>query len=328
MHRPARLLAITGGLMLLPACWHTWSHHQEDEMLRPKPRAISVREIPTHDSELIQPPPELSPAPKAEHRLESVPRKVSMEPPLQDPAVAAPDKPPEQAAPEVPSQAASADVSPASPMQHPIVLAVHEFLEGRPEKALEHLSGYPSEDQEMLLQLVPVITGVDKSKQHAGVASQKKQVWLNTLNDFSAKLRSSASLEIEQLMFCEQVKGYGKVRPLATATFRPGDIVCVYVQLQNLTDRQTKEGCYATRLTCHLEIRNASCKVVWSDTPKSAPDESLVPRNDHYSQIELPIKSDLPPGFYTLRVRITDVDTERVADKTLDFRIETMSAKR
>jgi hypothetical protein len=97
--------------------------------------------------------------------------------------------------------------------------------------------------------------------------------------------------------------------------------VCIYAEVQNLADRQVKEDQYQVRLGGTLEILDAACKVKWGPVPvRGTPNWSQSPRLDHFTTIDFVIPA-LPPGSYTLRVRLTDQDTQREADKCLGFRV-------
>jgi hypothetical protein len=236
--------------------------------------------------------------------------------------------------PSPPAEPETKDVPPPGPLplekespQHPILQALRAYLEDRPHDAVSLLSIYDPKDQEILLRLLPIVAQVEKGGLLTAKASaEEKLTLLDILRALTADLRVQAPLVIEKLVFCDRVEAFGVPNQLRSNVFRPGDKVGIYLEIQNVVDQKTAEERYVCRLASTLEIRNASGSMAWQQPVRSKPNISRSPRNDHFTFISFQMPRDLLPGVYTLRVRLTDLDTNREAEKTLSFRVGTQDA--
>ena len=211
---------------------------------------------------------------------------------------------------------------PTAPASPPLVLALEALMADRPGEAVQHLKGYDPKDQELLLRLLPIVAKAARGGVMTNrLTNEEKVALLETLAPLTAELRVSAPLVIEDLLFCRKVTSFGKVDPLPTNQFRPGDQVSIYAEVRNLTDRRLPDDQYAVNLASTLEIRSADCRVVRGLPVRGGLDRSRSPRTDHFIWIHFQVPRDLEPGVYTLRVRVVDQDTRREADKCLGFRV-------
>jgi hypothetical protein len=208
---------------------------------------------------------------------------------------------------------------------HPLQKALDAFLNDRPEDAVGFLSAYDSADQELLLRLLPVLAAVARDGLKAEQMSDGEKLnLLEVLRGLTYDLRTKAPLVIDRLMFCQDVKGFGRCDPRPSNHFRPGDRVWIYGEVQNLTDRKSSDARYITRLSSTVEIRSGDRKI-WSQPARSQPDWSCSPRIDHYLVLGFQIPMELEPGSYQLLVRVTDLDTSRTAEKALTFRVSSFT---
>jgi hypothetical protein len=188
----------------------------------------------------------------------------------------------------------------------PLALALEAFLANRPEEAIRHLEIYAPRDQELVMRLMPVLSTVD---QVGLLTAQPKpelvQRALDAVRQIEADLRPLAPLRLERLTFCREVRLYGRFSPILAARFQPGDACFLYAELYNLVDRRMPDG-----------------KAVGPIEPlQPAADYSASPRHDNFVRITFRVPAHLPPGPYTLRVRIDDLDTGRVAEAALPFQV-------
>jgi hypothetical protein len=93
------------------------------------------------------------------------------------------------------------------------------------------------------------------------------------------------------------------------------------VEVQNFTSER-HSSLYRTRLASSLCIRDRQQQIVWrQDFPEgSQPDVSRTPRHDYFLNCCFRVPQ-LPPGPYTLSIQVTDVPTQRAAERTLDFEV-------
>jgi hypothetical protein len=130
---------------------------------------------------------------------------------------------------------------------------------------------------------------------------------------------------------CKEVRGYGWYVPLpdshqflAGTSERIGEQVKLYVELKNFASEATKDGEYITKLSCALELRDAT-KVVWST--KFEGSETTLRRSARLNDLYIPYGFYVPavaPGTYQLTLRIADETNPkavRVASKSMEFRV-------
>lgn len=211
--------------------------------------------------------------------------------------------------------------------RHPLVAALEMYLKDQPAEAMRQLQIYRPADQEMLLRLMPLMARVASG----GLLSEQltapeKEALIHTLQTMQADLEAASPLLIKNEGFSRRVRGFGQVERLPGNQFRPGDRVLIYAEIHHLADRKWKDQ-YVSRLGGVLEIHGPDCKVLRTQMVPTVVDASESPRRDHYIVIHFPVPHDLPPGSYTLRVRIIDQDTYREAEKFLPFRVLATSGK-
>jgi hypothetical protein len=145
-------------------------------------------------------------------------------------------------------------------------------------------------------------------------------------------MRSRAALRLETVCFCRRVLNYGKYEALDSRhMFQPGEPVQLYCEVRNFTwealppataaaNQAAPAGGFAMRLQNTLEMRDALGKVVWrADLPKS--DARQTPPTDYYLVYSFAMPAGLPPGAYTLEVKVADKPTGRVVRKAVEFRM-------
>jgi hypothetical protein len=249
--------------------------------------------------------------------------------PLEDVEPATPVAPRAQPAEPRPVPVSSARESvPTNPAptvkQSPLQKALQSFLDDQPDEALKHLRQYEPRDQELLLRLLPVVARVERSSLAAARLGGENQTLLEVLRSIVADLRLSAPLAIHDLCFCKNVYGFGKREPLGHNQFRPGEVVKIYAELHNLSERR-QEDMYVAAVACNLEIRGPDCKVKWKRDISTTLDPSSSPRTDHFLRFTLPIEPTLAPGFYTLRIQVVDQHTRRQAEQSIGFRVTSLA---
>jgi hypothetical protein len=216
------------------------------------------------------------------------------------------------------------DLKTKPPEDPPLVQAMRFFLDKQPAEAIALLERYDKPSQDLLISLLPLAVRLTE-KDWQRNDPREVGVVLDQLDRLAAPLHRRAPLRIKQMCLCSRVEGFGKYQPLPESYgFKPGDLVQLYVELQNLTDeRQGKD--YGFHLLTNIAIIDFKGKSIWHykfDDP--GPNFSLSERHDffHLCFFHIPIdKPRIASGLYTLYVKITDVATGREIERTLDFRV-------
>jgi hypothetical protein len=213
----------------------------------------------------------------------------------------------------------------------PIVMALQRMLEGRHQEAIKFLGIYEDEKQELFLRLLPPLTVLVK-KRMDDLSAQDVAVLNKQFQGLIDVLRPRSELIISRMCYCEEVHGYAWYRPLPdnhaflTGTEnRIGELVQLYVELKNIASEPTKDGEFLTKLSCSLELVDATGKKVWSKSFDGT--ETTLRRsarlNDFYSRYGFFVPA-IPAGTYQLKLQIADETNprqRRVAQKSLDFRV-------
>lgn len=224
--------------------------------------------------------------------------------------------------------------------EEPIVEALRCVLADRYSDAIEVLKAYDPATQELYIRLLPVLVGLSRNN-----LNKLSSPEIATLNDqllsLLATLRPRTELTIGKACYCEWIRSYGIYKPLpdghgfaAPSPGRHGDEVHLYVELKNFSS-ELRGATYETRLSSSLEIRPsndvADSKPMWEYKfpDRKLPVSSRTMLNDYYQHyiFEVPL---LPPGAYTLTLQIADEtrsDIRRVARKSLEFRVNSVSAR-
>lgn len=212
-----------------------------------------------------------------------------------------------------------------APPPRPMTLALNAFLEHRPELAIKHLQSYSPADQEFVMRMLPILSDID----HAGLLTnapnaERLQAVLDGLQALINDLRKQAPLRMEKLTFCRHcdIVAYGQFKPRPAEPFKPGESAWLYAELKNLVDRADAHAPFAVRLRSEVSIHGVDGKQVGQTVKiESEPNFSSSPRSDFFVRISFHVPPTLQHGWYTVRVRLIDRDTGRVAEAQLPFQI-------
>lgn len=217
-------------------------------------------------------------------------------------------------------------VLPPPDKQEPLVEALVSFLKNQPEDALRQLERYDQDTRDVFQRVLPILTLLSRRKLSEMSSEELASVQMQ-LQILLHALRSRTSLVIDQMCYCEYVKGFGDYKPLpAEHAFqaggkRLGELVQVYVELKNVACER-RDLYYESRLNSLVEIRDAQDKLIWSRNlgDRNRPEQSLTLRHDYYRNYRFYVPP-LVPGKYHLIIQVTDETSRphRVARKALEF---------
>ena len=206
------------------------------------------------------------------------------------------------------------------PIDPPLVKAVRCYMDKRPVEALDWLKAYDKSSQDLLLDLMLVAVRLTEGGLRK-VDAPEATALVTQLRRLERVLERRASLVIDKMCFTQGINRFGVYRLREDdGLFRPSDWVEVYVELQNFSnDRIGKD--YAVRLSGRAEISDYKGTVVFYQNFQERPDLGQSQRRDCFYRCYFPLPSNVPPGMYTLWLRIKDVPTGRTASRSLDFQV-------
>lgn len=134
------------------------------------------------------------------------------------------------------------------------------------------------------------------------------------------KVFGTQPLSIETLALCRRVDSYGVYQPFATTQFLGGrtNRVLVYVELENFHHEPTEDGRYEVKLEQSVEVYDALGQTtVLRHGPEKLTDTSRRKRRDFFIVYPVNLPARLAQGTYRLKVRLVDMHTGSICEKTL-----------
>lgn len=299
--------------------------------------------LPLRDDPPVFPPPPDHHAnakiPFAAHRQplapgESVPLHPAVEeavvisPPLED---ATPIPTPLVVVKEKPTSAPSLPVR----TDPPLVAGVREFAAGNPEAAIVHLQNFDKPNQELLLQLIPLLVRASQMNL-ARPDADEATAMARQLESAAAELTRRGGLTVTKAVLCSNVDGYGRFTPVRdrNAIIR-GDLYPLYVEVGNVpcephTRKQDGAEGYQTRLDVSMQVTDDLGRVIeiidqktgehGSKSTSEKTEFSYSPIRDYYvvAQVQAPKR----PGSYTVTIELRDPKSGTVVSRPVPFRVQ------
>lgn len=220
------------------------------------------------------------------------------------------------------SQPVSAQVDP------PLVAAVRDYVNGKPERAVEHLKSLDHANQELMLQLIPAVVRASQLD-FAHASPTEIGVLAEQLRDPAEQLATRAPLILDRVCFCRWVKNFGRYEPLPEGTaFHRGCLAELYVEVRNVPSvavQSSPEGAgFVTRLSCTLQVFDASGSVVplIDRTRNTVPaltetkrDFTRSPIRDYFLLFRFPVPDR--PGLYDIAIKVHDPAGGRAVSRTV-----------
>jgi hypothetical protein len=97
----------------------------------------------------------------------------------------------------------------------------------------------------------------------------------------------------------------------------------LYVEVRNFTSAPHGDD-FRTAVRMTIEVHNDKHEIVWRFDPPALCEHSLSPRQDYCHLGRFALPANLPAGAYTLVLKVSDVPTGRVTQRSLDFRVTTV----
>lgn len=194
-----------------------------------------------------------------------------------------------------------------------------QLIADQPGEAAAVIPGLPPSEQEYWQALMLALV---YSRDHNAAAPQpqRMQEAVDQLRVAVRRLQTAAELRIRRLTFCNSIHGFGSFDAFPSATFRPGQPVLLYAELDNFQSSQTASGTYRTEFSAVLQIlRREDSEVLETIRLPAIPDETVSERTDYYQSYELTIPAHLRPGSYVVRLNVQDQLDGRRAEATAAF---------
>lgn len=207
----------------------------------------------------------------------------------------------------------------------PLLTAMRCFLNKHPTEALRWLKRYDEPNQDLLLRMMPLMARLAIRDMTRDDAEKAVQI-MEELNNLTG-IPVNGDLVISKLCLCKHIKTFGDYEPFPEDhAFQPHDLLWIYAEVRNFTsdrrDLGNGEIVYETRLKTIARITNSAGTHEWplSFDRRYGPDRSRTLRHDYWDNLSFNVP-DLPPGAYTLWLKVVDEPTSRVKERSIDFQV-------
>lgn len=216
-----------------------------------------------------------------------------------------------------------AEVTPAEPhstaqaYQH-ARLRLLQLIAGS-EEAMSPIPGLtPTEQGYWSNQLFALQTLLD----HAGEMNEQQRAALarSHLGDADTKLGEVAALSVLNLTFCSEVLAYGNYKPIPKPSFRAGQSVRLYAEIENFRSERTETGYHASLATSY-EIHDMNGNRVAEGEFATVDDYCQRKRRDFYMEFSFDLPNRIYANRYKLQVLVRDRLSGKLGKSTVEFEI-------
>lgn len=187
------------------------------------------------------------------------------------------------------------------------------------DHAVDPIEGFSDDERQYWKhQLYALLVSLDANDMHT--SNRRAALALRDLRAAEDHLSNISTLDVQNLAFCPKVLSFGRYVEYESSTFRPGQEVLLYVEVDNFAVEQKGEE-FETHLQGEYSLFDAQNVRVRNVVLPS--DEQLCNnrRRDYFIAYRLHLPDDLPAGSYVLQLTIEDVIGKKSNVATIDFRL-------
>ena len=147
------------------------------------------------------------------------------------------------------------------------------------------------------------------------------------LTEATAKLGQMATLSVRNLAICSEVTSFGVFEQFDPSTFKPGQEVLLYAEVDNFRSESTKKG-YHTALRSSYLILDSRGQRVASNEFAVVHDYCRNPRRDFFVRYFVTLPERIYDGEYTLQLMIEDAQSNELGQSSMKFEISEQDEKK
>lgn len=196
------------------------------------------------------------------------------------------------------------------------------LIHGEDAKALEPVEGIDADIQEIIQAQIRALISARSSSGRDPATWANRQ--LASIEELRQRMRARADIVIPKVVLCTAIEGFGRYEPIEPAEFPAGrkNLVLVYIEVDNFTSPKTETGMYRTLLSVRQHLLTRDGQEMWSKRDENIEDLARQQRRDFYLTIgPIAIPKALPPGEYTLKVEVEDMQAGKLNSSVAEFRI-------
>lgn len=192
------------------------------------------------------------------------------------------------------------------------------LLLGHPTPQMDTIASLSAEDRELI---AAVLDGFNNFRttartEYAGMLGKK----IKPLLEMADRLRAQADLRVANLALCTRVDGFGNYEPITRWLANREYPVILYCEVENFSSRLNSNKYWETNLTQECLLYNAAGQRIWEDKRTAIADTCRNRRRDFFVVKRMQIPA-LMPGQYSLKVTITDPQSNRGTQATLPLQV-------
>jgi hypothetical protein len=203
----------------------------------------------------------------------------------------------------------------ANPRQLNLALAL-QLLDGdgKPDGALGALT---ETDQKYVADVSAAVAAATAMPAAAGLGEKEA-----ALGAIAKKVENDGDLKLPTLVLASRVDSYGVYSPVE-AKFENGKrhTVIIYCEVANFAARKGEDGWFTTKLAQQDSLITEDGLLVWRPNPEEVEDRSRNQRRDFYLVKKLSLPESLAIGKYTLRMSVTDKQTNKIQTVSIPVEI-------
>lgn len=219
------------------------------------------------------------------------------------------------------------DPKPANEIQRirgHVYLRLLYLIAGQYQQATDPIPGIGTAEQEFWQNTLWGLAEYVRDSKYADPERRATQT-LSRLATATAHLRSVAELEIKNLVFCQKITNFGNYQQTKSTTFRAGEQVLIYAEIDSFKSELTEEGRYRTRLKSTIEIYpdNGGGAVKPLSNFQFSPTEDICRqrRRDYFHSYIINLPDRIPLGTYKLKLTVVDQLGGKIATDVIRFTV-------
>ena len=195
-----------------------------------------------------------------------------------------------------------------------------QFLRDEPVPELGPISPLPGEDRELITTLLDGLSNFRNGLRAEGNMLQSRKV--APLLEMGDRLRAQGELNLPNTALCTKVERFGVYEPMEPAQFKAGtnNEAVLYCEVANFSSQLADGRQWETKLKHECVLYSETGLAAWQDKADTVTDLSRNRRHDFYVVKRLRVPA-LPVGRYLLKVTVTDLQMNRVAEATVPIQV-------
>lgn len=194
------------------------------------------------------------------------------------------------------------------------------FLRDESVPELGPIAPLPAEDREVISAIVDGLSNFRAALRGDSDMLQAKKI--APLLEMGDRLRAQGDLILPATALCTNVERFGVYEPMTPARFKPStqNVAVLYCEVANFSSQLGDGKQWETRLKHEAVLYSEVGLSVWKSKADVVADRSRNRRHDFYI-VERLVVPPMPVGRYLLKVSVTDLQMNRVAETTVPVEV-------